>query len=77
MGEPAFNPRALPIEERLRLVEAIWDSIAEEANVNPDILPLTNAQDAELDRRIADADANPEDTISWEQVRAELFKRGE
>ncbi|MEO8336316.1 MAG: addiction module protein [bacterium] len=76
MGEPAFDYRALPIEERLRLVEDIWDSIAEEANVNPDVLPLTDAQRAELDRRIAEADAHPEDTIPWEQVRAELFKRG-
>lgn len=59
MREPAFNYRALPIEERLRLVEDIWDSIAEEANATPDVLPLTDAQCAELDRRIADADAHP------------------
>ncbi|MFL5619614.1 MAG: addiction module protein [Gemmatimonadaceae bacterium] len=44
--------------------------------MNPEALPLTDAERAELDRRIADADAHPEDTIPWEQVRAELFKRG-
>ena len=77
MGDPAFNYRALPIEERLRLVEDIWDSIAEEANAHPEVLPLSDAQRTELRRRIAEADANPEDTIPWEQVRSDLFKRGE
>ena len=76
MGDPAFNFRALPIEERLRLVEDIWDSIANEANVRPEVLPLTEAQRAELDRRIAEADAHPEDLVPWEKVRADLFKRG-
>lgn len=76
MGDPAFNYRALPIEERLRLVEDIWDSIAEEANARPELLPIPEAHRVELERRIADADANPDDTIPWEEVRAELFKRG-
>lgn len=76
MGEPAFNYRALPIDERLRLVEEIWDSIAEEANADPALLLLTEAQCAELDHRVADADAHPEDVIPWEQLRAELLKRG-
>ena len=38
----------LPIEERLRLVEALWDSIAADAQA----LPLTEAQRAELDSRL-------------------------
>jgi putative addiction module component (TIGR02574 family) len=76
MNEPAFNFRKLPIPERLRLVEDIWDSIAEEANARPDALPLSDAQRAELARRRADADAHPEDNIPWEQVRDELFRRG-
>lgn len=76
MSEPAFNFRQLPIPERLRLVEDIWDSIAEEANVRPEALPLLDAQRAELERRRADAQAHPEDNIPWEQVRDELFRRG-
>lgn len=63
MGDAAFPYRALPIEERLRLVEDIWDSIAEEANMDAAVLPLTEAQLAELGRRIAEADSHPEDTL--------------
>lgn len=40
--------RALPLEERLRLVEDLWDSIAAEQRS----LPLTTEQQAELDRRL-------------------------
>ncbi len=38
----------LPVEQRIRLVEDLWDSIAAEQSV----LPLTDAQRAELDRRL-------------------------
>ena len=40
----------LTIEERLALVEELWDSIAE-SSVD---VPLSNAQRAELDRRLAE-----------------------
>ncbi len=76
MAQPAFDYRHLSIDERLQLVEDIWDSIAEEANVRAEALPLSPAQIAELERRIADADAHPDDGISWEVVRAELLERG-
>lgn len=47
----------LSVEERITLVQEIWDSIATEAGQ----APLTEAQQQELDRRIADDDANPDD----------------
>ena len=37
----------LSVPERIQLVEDIWDSIAEV----PEAVPLTEAQEAELDRR--------------------------
>lgn len=40
--------KALPMDERLRLVEDLWDSIAAEAET----LPLTSAQREELDKRL-------------------------
>lgn len=40
--------RALPVEERLKLVEDLWDSIA----ADQEALPLTAEQEAELDRRL-------------------------
>jgi len=38
----------LPIDERIKLVEDLWDSIASDQRA----LPLTPAQRAELDRRL-------------------------
>lgn len=47
----------LPLDERLRLVEDLWDSIAADQKA----LPLTEAQKSELDRRLDayEADRNP------------------
>lgn len=61
----------LPVAERIVLVQQIWDSIA----ADPDQVPLTQPQRAELERRIDDDDANPDDTIPWEQVKAEALAR--
>jgi putative addiction module component (TIGR02574 family) len=62
--------RDLPIEDRLKAVEDLWDSIAEE---DPDLaVPLTPALLAELDRRLEEHRADPTGVVPWEQVRAEL-----
>jgi putative addiction module component (TIGR02574 family) len=42
------NLRKLPLDERIRLVEDLWDSIAADQS----LLPLTAEQRAELDRRL-------------------------
>ena len=61
----------LDIDERLALVEEIWASIcADGAN-----FPLTDAQRAELDRRVADDDAFPDDVIPWNDVKRSLRAR--
>jgi putative addiction module component (TIGR02574 family) len=60
----------LPVEERLELVEAIWDSIAADADVNR--LPLPEWHRVELERRIAEFDADPDAGSSWEEVRDRL-----
>ena len=54
-------------EQRIALVQEIWDTIAAES---PPPL-LTEAQRLELQRRVAEDDANPDDLIPWEQVKAE------
>lgn len=41
--------RELPVEERIKLVEDLWDSIAADRKA----LPVTPEQRAELDRRLA------------------------
>ena len=42
------NLRKIPVSEKIQLVEALWDSIADEQAV----LKLTDEQRAELDRRL-------------------------
>jgi putative addiction module component (TIGR02574 family) len=61
----------LSVDERLQLIDEIWASLGPEAND----LPLTTEQMAEIARRLADADANPEDVVSWETVRTDIEER--
>jgi putative addiction module component (TIGR02574 family) len=60
----------LVLEERLALVEEIWDSIGEAQPIS-----LTEAQRPELELRCAEDDANPDDVTEWEQVRASTLLR--
>lgn len=62
----------LTAAERLELVEELWDSIAAEAERDVGVLPLTDAQKEELDRRIAAHRADPSRVVPWEEVRKEL-----
>ena len=71
MNTAALHYRALPLSERIELVEDIWDSIAEETAVS---VPLSVEQRAELHRRLAAHQADPSSSLPWEQVRASLFK---
>ena len=59
----------LSVSERIQLVEDIWDSIAVEANT----VELSQAQKAELHRRVAVHRADPFTAIPWEQARSKLF----
>ena len=63
----------LPREERLLLAQQIWDSI--DAEASPPLLPISEELRIELERRMAEADANPDDVTPWEQVKAELLAR--
>jgi putative addiction module component (TIGR02574 family) len=61
----------LGIEERLTLVEEIWDSIAADSGS----VPLTEAQRVELQKRIEEDDAHPDDVTPWEQIKAATLAR--
>lgn len=63
----------LPVAERIALVEAIWDTVAEDASVS--VLPVSEAHRTELDRRLTDFEANPDAGSPWEEVRARLERR--
>ena len=61
----------LPVEERLRLVESIWDSIAE----FPDALELTESQKRELDRRLDAYETDPGVGIPWSELKADILAK--
>jgi putative addiction module component (TIGR02574 family) len=48
VGTPLIDISSLSRDQRLRLLEQLWDSLA----VTPDAVPLTNGQRLELDRRL-------------------------
>lgn len=58
----------LSVEDRIRIVQAIWDTIAVE-QVYPD---LTDAQKQELDRRTSDYNSNPDNVLTWEEIKASI-----
>jgi len=55
--------------ERLALIVQLWDSLEYEQ------LPLTSAQQAELERRLALLDHDRRDGITWSALKAELEQR--
>ena len=61
----------LPHDQRLALVQALWDSIATEAH--PPLLSETQRQ--ELERRVAEDEANPDEVVPWEQVKSQTLSR--
>jgi putative addiction module component (TIGR02574 family) len=58
--------KTLDLDDRIQLVQAIWDSIADETNY-PE---LTDADKLTLDSRIAQHDANPDNILTWKELKA-------
>jgi putative addiction module component (TIGR02574 family) len=56
--------------ERIQLAEDLWDSIAPE-----DLPPLTQEQEQEIERRLAEHARDPSRASTWEEVRARLWAR--
>ena len=65
--------RQLSVSERIQLVEDLWDSIAEEAP--DDAFPIPAELGAELDRRLAEAEADPTRGVEWTEVRRTIENR--
>lgn len=62
---------SLSAAERIQLAEDLWDSVAAETGG----LPLTAAQQQELDRRLVDLQRDPGAGDTWEIVRARIERR--
>ena len=60
---------SLSPEERLALIAQLWDSLDDAQ------LPLTTAQEAELDRRLETLDNDRAEGVSWEILKADLEQR--
>jgi putative addiction module component (TIGR02574 family) len=60
--------RELTASERIELIELLWESFVED----PDALPVTQEQRAELRRRVAEHERDPDAAKPWPEVRAEL-----
>jgi putative addiction module component (TIGR02574 family) len=67
MASPKIDITRLSPRERLDLLEELWDSLDpnEAAPISPEL-----AQ--ELDRRSAEAAADPDGGRDWDQVKADL-----
>ena len=61
---------SLPVTDRLRVVESLWDSIESDTPVS-----LSPEQLVELNRRIEAHKANPSELPSWDQVPDRLRTR--
>ena len=61
----------LPVEERLRLVELIWESLTSD----PSGVPLGEAHRAVIDERVAEHEHSPDDVVSRGDLFAEARRR--
>lgn len=57
--------------ERIQLAQDLWDSIPSRSTA----LPLDEDQLREMERRMAEHQADPASAIPWEQARARLHER--
>jgi putative addiction module component (TIGR02574 family) len=71
MSKSVFNVEDLKPEERLRMIEELWDSLSEQ----PEKVPITNAQREELDRRLDDLERAGPEGIPWEEVLERIRTR--
>jgi len=62
--------RRLPADERVRLVEELWDEVAHDLERQG----LSEAQQRLLDDRIRQHEDNPTDVEPWEVARDDLLR---
>jgi putative addiction module component (TIGR02574 family) len=61
----------LSVEERIALVQAIWDSIAAEVGMHGP----TDEQGREIDLRVVELDTKPENVLTWERIKSHVRSR--
>ena len=68
MAKLEIDINKLSPQERLELIEELWDSLSQD----PSSIPLTNAQAKELDRRLDEMDKDNTLGIPWDTVLARI-----
>lgn len=69
MGDPAIDIDNLTPQQRLDLIEHLWDSLT------PDDVPITTAQRTELQRRLDRLDREGVSGRSWDEVERRIRNR--
>lgn len=67
----ALGIDSMSVADRIALAQDIWDSVAIEAG----LLPPSSSEKAEIDRRLAEDAAVPDDTVSWDAIKSEAQSR--
>lgn len=75
MEQPSVRIEDMSKDERLELLERLWDSLSQA----PEDVPVTDAQRAELDHRAAELDRDVTEGrahgVSWDEVARQLQAR--
>ena len=71
MAQANIDINGLTRDERLELIEQLWDSLAG----TPGDLVLTDAQRNELDRRLDEMDGDDALGIPWDEVVRQIRER--
>ncbi|MDP2025590.1 addiction module protein [Sulfuriferula sp.] len=61
----------LPVEQRMELVQEIWDSIAHEMG----LLSPTPEERGELESRMAEDGTSPAGVSIWDEIKSDALKR--
>ena len=68
---PLFDYSRLSPSERLELAQDLWDSVDPASDTS--VLPLSDEQRAELDRRLEELDASPNSGSAWPEVKERVL----
>jgi putative addiction module component (TIGR02574 family) len=71
MATPPIDIASLSIDERISLIDALWESLSR----SPDTVALSPEQEAELDKRLDEIDRGEVSGESWETLRDHLREK--
>jgi len=71
MGTRLIDIDKLDTDQRLALIEELWESL----RVNPEGVPVSEEQKKELDRRLDRLESDKAPGIPWEAVRERIRGR--